>query len=345
MDLKQLGYFLLMEKLEKRRNIINDSDEETIMIIALDHNKERISINNAVAKTEYYCPICTSPVIAKVNGKIRKPHFAHAIGSDCDWGDVSDWHIEWQEQFPIDCREVVMENKGERHRADVFIKRLNTVIEFQHSPISFDDFNKRNKFYTECGYKLVWIFDASERIQHIYYTIDKTSLDSLSFDALNNNYYLEWKRKNVAFIEYEKINHGKPINILLEYKLSNGEKHYFLKTNFSEKRIVAYGFCEPIHRENVLKSFGAISDPSIKSIMQLYKETDNFVKAETKRRKEEIEENLRRWEEEEREHFFQYHRETKRQKRHNENVWYDVIKNAHEFFENHPNNRKIEGRD
>ena len=43
------------------------------------------------------------------------------------------------------------------HRADVCIGKY--VIEFQHSPISRKEFNKRNWFYTKAGYKLIWIFD------------------------------------------------------------------------------------------------------------------------------------------------------------------------------------------
>lgn len=43
------------------------------------------------------------------------------------------------------------------HRADVCIG--NYVLEFQHSTISKAEFMKRNYFYAQAGYKVVWIFD------------------------------------------------------------------------------------------------------------------------------------------------------------------------------------------
>lgn len=87
------------------------------------------------------------------------PHFAHKSLKDCDdfKHDMSAWHKSWQEQFPLECREVVVRNNGEVHRADVLWNGV--VFEFQHSPISSDEFNRRNRFYVRAGYKVIWIFD------------------------------------------------------------------------------------------------------------------------------------------------------------------------------------------
>lgn len=74
---------------------------------------------------------------------------------------MSDWHYDWQNQFPVDNQEVVFKLDNKIHRADVFIN--DTVLEFQHSPISEDEFNDRNSFYNNLGYKVVWIFDAVEK--------------------------------------------------------------------------------------------------------------------------------------------------------------------------------------
>lgn len=41
----------------------------------------------------------------------------------------------------------------------------NYVIEFQHSPISAEEFDERNKFYTSIGKKVVWIFDVQEKYE------------------------------------------------------------------------------------------------------------------------------------------------------------------------------------
>ena len=58
---------------------------------------------------------------------------------------MSDWHYDWQNQFPVDNQEIVFTKDNKIHRADVFIN--NTVIEFQHSPITEAEFNDRNNFY------------------------------------------------------------------------------------------------------------------------------------------------------------------------------------------------------
>lgn len=45
-----------------------------------------------------------------------------------------------------------------KHRADVVVGK--TVIEFQHSNISPEIFQKRSRFYIELGYKVIWVFDC-----------------------------------------------------------------------------------------------------------------------------------------------------------------------------------------
>jgi competence CoiA-like predicted nuclease len=66
--------------------------------------------------------------------------------------DMTEWHKNWQKAFPIECNEVYLENNGEVHRADVLIEKRKVVIEFQHSPMSGEEFEKRNAFYkSQCG--------------------------------------------------------------------------------------------------------------------------------------------------------------------------------------------------
>ena len=111
------------------------------MFTALTKGKKRISIEEAIPGEEYVCPVCGNPVFVKAaESKNVRTHFAHKRNSPCldNWKhDMSDWHYEWQKKFPLVNREVVVENEGAKHRADVLIN--DTVIEFQHSPI-----NKRN---------------------------------------------------------------------------------------------------------------------------------------------------------------------------------------------------------
>lgn len=138
------------------------------MLFAIDGKEHRIYIENTEKGGSYYCPLCRQPVMRRM-GEKRIHHFAHYpvkssssyIPCTDGWHyDKSEWHICWQKRFPQECIEVIVENGAKRHIADVLIN--GTVIEFQHSLISLAEFNDRNEFYKQCGYKVVWVFDLIE---------------------------------------------------------------------------------------------------------------------------------------------------------------------------------------
>ncbi len=135
------------------------------MFIALNKDRKRVHISSALNNEIYYCPICGEQLRTR-KGTTNAHHFAHKNNSNCvnrdGWHyDMSDWHYDWQNQFPVDNQEIVFTRDDKTHRADVFIN--NTVIEFQHSPITESEFNDRNDFYKSLGYKIIWIFDAIDR--------------------------------------------------------------------------------------------------------------------------------------------------------------------------------------
>lgn len=173
------------------------------MFVALDENAKRVCIDDVVSMDyetkNFYCPLCRKDVIVR-NGGVVSAHFAHK--SKCDetfTNDMSEWHLKWQSLFPKETREVVIEaeidqyaydiektyymqyHEGQyirehmcksdikdaptiklKHRADVCINGY--VIEFQHSPISAEEFAERNVFYTLAGYKVIWIFDYIDAV-------------------------------------------------------------------------------------------------------------------------------------------------------------------------------------
>lgn len=135
------------------------------MYIALDKEQKGISINDAVQGDTFFCPVCLEKMFVKA-GAERARHFSHYPNCDCNdsWNrqyDMSDWHCKWQNQFPTENQEIVVQCDDIRHRADVIIDR--TVVEFQHSPISSGKFNDRNVFYqSNIGYKIVWLYDMRE---------------------------------------------------------------------------------------------------------------------------------------------------------------------------------------
>ena len=136
------------------------------MLFANDKNGNRVYAIDADPNEEYFCPICSHSVILKC-GEINAAHFAHKSNT-CydDWNyDMSEWHKKRQSLFPKECQEVVVKNKyGKTHRADVLID--NTVIEFQHSSITANEFDDRNNFFLGLGYRLVWVFDVSSEFDN-----------------------------------------------------------------------------------------------------------------------------------------------------------------------------------
>ena len=164
------------------------------MFIAVDKNNRRVEIEDADVKEDYYCPVCNGKLIQK-RGANRIHHFAHESGCECDdWvSDMSEWHKEWQNKFPIECREVVIENKGKKHRADILVNDL--VIEFQHSQMQREEFDERNTFYNLAGYRIVWLFDLQE-----YYSSKRIVID------FNNENKFRWKWAPGIFDDYSPKN-------------------------------------------------------------------------------------------------------------------------------------------
>jgi competence protein CoiA len=97
------------------------------------------------------CPACQGLVYAKC-GSIVTWHWAHDVHVDCDWEPETEWHRRWKGRFPLEWREVPMDGK----RADVRLPG-GLVLEFQHSTISVEDIQARERHYKT----MVWIVDAA----------------------------------------------------------------------------------------------------------------------------------------------------------------------------------------
>lgn len=238
------------------------------MFIALDNAGNRISVENTIQEGKYYCPICGEQLTIKaINSLAVKTHFAHKRGTICfdNWShDMSEWHLEWQKKFPEQYREVIIEKNGVKHRADVCIG--NTIIEFQHSPIKRAEIIERNSFYIKCGYNVVWVFDATDKIKNVY----GNSLDP--FLCQKND--LCWKRSKSEFLD----SFPTQVSVFLQYKTSISNK------NFSEREFdimllltkitpTEFEFLKTnpyyIAPQNFLKQYGALSHQKILSITDI----------------------------------------------------------------------------
>ena len=159
------------------------------MIIALDRERKRSHIEDALAKQEYFCPCCGEQLLQR-RGTLRRHHFAHYPGKHCtdSWAgeyDMSDWHFDWQNRFPRENQEIVLTLGKIKHRADVLIGR--TVVEFQKSNLSAKTFQDRNSFYINLGYKVIWVFDLTKHF----------STGQLYCDQDNKTFH--WLKPNNAF--------------------------------------------------------------------------------------------------------------------------------------------------
>lgn len=194
----------------------------------------------AIPKFFCPCPTCRKPLVPKINGNPQKRshHFAHYPNNDCTdtwhYEPMSDWHKNWQSLFPLENQEVYMTSQdGEAHRADICIKNLftneDTVIEFQHSPISNSAFNERNKFYSACKDRVVWIFDMKDQI-----TLNDDGTYSWNkgtrFEATFSN-FINYQNKITVFFEAKKLICGKEYIILAEITNFNNRTHYKFRVN------------------------------------------------------------------------------------------------------------------
>lgn len=123
-----------------------------------------IRIKDTVRERKYRCICCKEELIYnKGNIKINK-YFRHKNNSECSEYEnfMSPWHCDFQEQFKnknINIEEILI--NGE-HRADIFIKNKNRVIELQHSDMGTNDCTNRTNDYLNNNYQIWWLFDLSE---------------------------------------------------------------------------------------------------------------------------------------------------------------------------------------
>lgn len=98
------------------------------MFIAIDDFGKRVPVQRAERGNSYYCPICKCQVIIK-KGQERAAHFAHKGkaskgNQECplaNYAPMTDWHLNWQNAFPEENREIIIEKDGKKHIADILI--------------------------------------------------------------------------------------------------------------------------------------------------------------------------------------------------------------------------------
>lgn len=195
------------------------------MQFAIGEDGKRVNANNAKKGVKYFCPMCRRGVTFR-NCTLKMKHFAHTPDDPCidSWHhDMSEWHYTMQEYFDEQYREVVVEKDGIVHRADVLMNGV--VIEFQHSPLSPEEFKARNDFYTSCGYRVVWVIDVhSSYVKGDFYSCGTTIYEGVDgYRWLHHKKWLDGKySKDVSvYLTWDEI--GGPVRV---FKSKDAEDSY-----------------------------------------------------------------------------------------------------------------------
>lgn len=132
------------------------------MRYALNNKGERIEVMYSGQREQ--CPLCNSVVFGK-KGEVKKKHWAHYKTKDCDtWFDpLTEWHLDWQNFFPIENREIVITKNGKMHRADIQLNN-GMIIEVQNSPMPSKSILEREKFYGRKN--MIWILNGKSLATH-----------------------------------------------------------------------------------------------------------------------------------------------------------------------------------
>lgn len=203
-------------------------------------NKEGIKVE--AEKGEKYnqltCPCCGGAVIARVNGVLKAPHFAHKFLSiDCPDKNMSKWHIDWQNKFPEDNREIYKKSnyrgKKKYYRADILTQK-NVAIEFQHSRMPLADFLDRSNFW----HSMVWVLDGETFLKNkplrVYYDEIYYKFGFVKIEKIINTHHITIKElyNKLRAIEMEIESESRAITrSYIETELNSLKIHYWVKVD------------------------------------------------------------------------------------------------------------------
>ena len=108
-----------------------------------------------------------------VNGQKNKPHFRHKHSYDVVVYPMSEWHVEWQSNFPVTEVSYPRINEAQitNRRADVVIEDFNRIIELQHSKIERNEVINRNHDYKLHNKEVLWVIDGNSiNVRHLVHS-------------------------------------------------------------------------------------------------------------------------------------------------------------------------------
>ena len=123
---------------------------------------------NGIYNTLTHTPKCipSGHELVPVNCTKRKPHFRHKHVTDTEGTNITEWHLEWQGNFPN--TELPFKNRSGQikdRRADVVIPNYKRIVELQHSQIERSEVKNRNDDYRLHNHTVIWVVDGQNNIQ------------------------------------------------------------------------------------------------------------------------------------------------------------------------------------
>ncbi|HLR61642.1 MAG TPA: competence protein CoiA family protein [Lentibacillus sp.] len=128
-------------------------------------------ISSLKEHTQFFCPACQEPVIAKAGSKMI-PHFAHTSKSNCPVreGGEGPYHekgklllYQWLKYQQLDAQlEAYLPTISQRSDILIKLKNKTVAIEYQCARIPSAEIIKRNKGYQREGIVPIWILGANQ---------------------------------------------------------------------------------------------------------------------------------------------------------------------------------------
>ena len=142
--------------------------------------------------TQLFC-IPSGHELIPVRCTKRHPHFRHKHASDLTGTPMTQWHIEWQSNFPVTEKPFNKKPGQSRdRRADIVLPEFSHIIEIQHSKIDREDVEQRMNDYKCHNHGVKWIIDAQDSISV------KRMGERLILEFKNNH----WLYENFRSCEY-----------------------------------------------------------------------------------------------------------------------------------------------
>jgi len=133
-------------------------------------NDNQININEYLSGNhddkKFLCIPNGHEMIRVIGCTKRRPHFRHKHNCDVGGSPMTQWHAEWQGNFPV-TEKVFLRLNGQfkERRADILLPEHKHVIEIQHSKMEAEEVKQRMNDYTKHGHEVKWIIHGQDSIQ------------------------------------------------------------------------------------------------------------------------------------------------------------------------------------